>query len=121
MLPFYLSDGSNPRRSDTRWFRLTKILSASNDICGSLPQDHSSLHDTQAVLEDKIYCTAAGVPYAGFGRRPMEPKRARLVDILNAYIATCGAAPANSPRKTDTWRILEQKILATVSGQTYNG
>ena len=121
MLPFYLSDGSNPRASDSRWFRWTKLVSASNDICGSVPADHTSLNDTQANLEAKMLCAVDGIACQGFALKRTETRRDRLKGVLNGYLATCGGAAANHERKTDTWRILEQKILATVTGQVYNG
>jgi len=121
MLPFFLSDGSNPRKTDSRWYRWVKILSASNDICGGNALNHASINDTIAQLQTKVWATAEGQSWVGYGRRDRESEWDRVADILDALLAMCGGAARNAHRRTDTLRILEQKILATVSHQTYNG
>jgi len=63
--PSFLGDGSNPRKTDARWFRLAKILGAMQDNCGGPAINNPRLTDTQRILEQKILCTASGQLYGG--------------------------------------------------------
>ena len=64
--PTWLSDGTTPRRTDTRRIITAKWLGALQNMLGTtFAANDPHPHDTWRVLLEKIDCAKSGVAYHG--------------------------------------------------------
>lgn len=63
--PSFLGDGDDPRRSDTKWLRWTKMLGEYQNRSGALSANNPRRSDGIRVVKQKLLCAISGVSYTG--------------------------------------------------------
>lgn len=63
--PSFLGDADDPRRSDTKWLRWTKMLGQYQNRPGTLPENNPRRSDGIRVVKQKLLNSIQNTSYTG--------------------------------------------------------